>query len=86
MRMQRTILVAFLDLTIVCSSWSAGLHPLQVHPTTLSYPQILFFKTYVAFKLGAAVPSYNTSQLVQLQPSGSLLSKSVWVALQPGPV
>lgn len=61
---------------------------MYVHPTALCYPQImLFLKMYLMFKLSSAVPSYNMSKLVQLQPSGSLLSKkSTWVALQPGPV
>lgn len=58
-----------------------------MHPTTLSYPQILLvFKMYVTFKSAAAAPSYEPSQLVWLQPPGSLLIKSMWVALQPGPV
>lgn len=40
-------------------------------------PKYTFFYTYVTLKLATAVPPYNTSQLVQLQASVSLLSKNM---------
>lgn len=61
MRTQRTIPVVFLDHTIVYPSWGTGLHPWQVHSTTVSYPEMLFFKMYTTLKLATAVPSYNTT-------------------------